>query len=125
MYASATKIQIHLDKMDEAVRIFQNEVVPAIKAFKGLQHFFLLTDAKTGKGSADTARQPRRSKCPPVWPVPSTRGNPGSMNHLLPKLRLEEASDKRVNLIAACGGGSEKAKAGAFLEGWCGASGSK
>ncbi len=39
MYASATKIQIRLDKMDEAVRIFQNEVVPAIKAFKGLQHF--------------------------------------------------------------------------------------
>jgi heme-degrading monooxygenase HmoA len=50
MYASATQIQLLPDKIDEVVRIFENDVVPAVKTFPGLQHFYLLTDAETGKG---------------------------------------------------------------------------
>ena len=50
MYASATQIQLLPDKIDEAVRIFENDVLPAVKSFPGLQHFYLLTDAQTGKG---------------------------------------------------------------------------
>ena len=50
MYASATQIQLIPDRIDEAVRIFENDVVPTVKTFPGLQHFYLLTDAKTGKG---------------------------------------------------------------------------
>lgn len=50
MYASVTQIQLLPDKIDEAVRIFENDVVPSVKPFPGLQHFYLLTDAETGKG---------------------------------------------------------------------------
>ena len=50
MYASATQIQLLPDKIDEAVRIFESDVLPAVKPFPGLQHFYLLTDAQTGKG---------------------------------------------------------------------------
>ena len=50
MYASATQIQLLPDKIDELVQIFENDVVLTVKAFPGLQHFYLLTDAQTGKG---------------------------------------------------------------------------
>ena len=50
MYTSATQVQLLPDKIDEAVRIFEKDVVPAVKTFQGLQHFYLLTDAETGKG---------------------------------------------------------------------------
>jgi heme-degrading monooxygenase HmoA len=50
MYASATQIQLIPDKIDEAVRIFENDVIPEVKSFQGLQHFYLLIDAATGKG---------------------------------------------------------------------------
>jgi hypothetical protein len=49
MYASATQIQLVPDKIDEAVRIFENDVLPAVKSFQGLQHFYLLLDSATGK----------------------------------------------------------------------------
>ena len=50
MYASVTQIQLLPDKIDELVRIFENDLVPAVKPFPGLQHFYLLTDAETGTG---------------------------------------------------------------------------
>jgi hypothetical protein len=50
MYASVTQTQLLPDKIDEAVRIFEIDVVPAVKPFPGLQHFYLVADVETGKG---------------------------------------------------------------------------
>lgn len=50
MYASVTQTQLLPDKIDQAVRIFEIDVVPAVKPFPGLQHFYLVADVETGKG---------------------------------------------------------------------------
>ena len=50
MYVSATQVQLIPDRIDEVVRIFEEDVKPAVNTFPGLQHFYLLTDANTGKG---------------------------------------------------------------------------
>lgn len=50
MYASATQIQLLPDTLDEGARIFENVVVPTVRTFPGLQHFYLLTNAQTGRG---------------------------------------------------------------------------
>ena len=50
MYARVTLVQCNVDKVDEAVNIYKDSVVPAAKSQKGYRSMLLLTDRKTGKG---------------------------------------------------------------------------
>ncbi|MCH8802166.1 MAG: antibiotic biosynthesis monooxygenase [Chloroflexi bacterium] len=52
MHARATTVQVQPGKMQEAIDIFKDSVVPAAKAQKGFQGFYLMTDASSGKGLA-------------------------------------------------------------------------
>ena len=54
MYARVTIVQVKIDKMDEAVKIFEESVVPAAKSQNGFNGCYLLSDPKTGKGMAIT-----------------------------------------------------------------------
>ena len=50
MFARVTHTQILPGKMDEAIRIYQDSVVPAAKQQKGFRGISLLSDFGTGKG---------------------------------------------------------------------------
>ena len=50
MYARVTIVQIQPGKIDEAIRIYRDSVVPAAKQQKGYKGIYLLTDRNTGKG---------------------------------------------------------------------------
>ena len=50
MYARVTTTQIQLEKVDEAIRLWRDSVMPAAKAQKGFKSGYLLVDRKTGKG---------------------------------------------------------------------------
>lgn len=50
MYAGVVVVQIQPGKMDEAIRIYRDSVVPAAKQQKGYKAHYLLTDRKNGKG---------------------------------------------------------------------------
>jgi len=54
MFARITRIQVKSDKVDEAIKIYTENVTPARKAQKGSRGAYLLTDHKTGKGIAIT-----------------------------------------------------------------------
>ena len=49
MHSRAATIQIQSGKMQEAIDIFNNSVVPTAKAQKGWQGSYLMTDASSGK----------------------------------------------------------------------------
>ena len=48
MHVRAATVQIQSGKMQEAIDIFNNSVVPAQKAQKGYQGSYLMTDAGSG-----------------------------------------------------------------------------
>jgi heme-degrading monooxygenase HmoA len=50
MYARVITVQIQPIRVDEAIRIYQDSVVPAAKQQKGFKNIWLLTDRKSGKG---------------------------------------------------------------------------
>ncbi len=50
MFARLTIFQGKSDKIDEAIKIYKENVVPAAKSQKGFRGIYLLTDRKTGKG---------------------------------------------------------------------------
>ena len=50
MFARLTIVQIKVDKIDEAIKIYGDNVVPAAKSQKGYKGILMLTDRKTGKG---------------------------------------------------------------------------
>jgi hypothetical protein len=50
MYAIAVSSQIQLDKVDQAVSIFRDSVVPAYQQMSGFKNALLLIDPVTGKG---------------------------------------------------------------------------
>ena len=52
MHVRAATIQIQQGKMQDAVDLFNNAVVPAQKAQKGYQGSYLMTDAGSGKALA-------------------------------------------------------------------------
>ncbi len=54
MYARVTTVQIQPGKMEEAIRIYRDSVVPAAKQQHGFNGVFLLTDPNTGKGLSIT-----------------------------------------------------------------------
>ena len=49
MIARVTRFQVNVDKVDESVKTFKKEVIPAVKLQKGYRSGYLLTDRKTGK----------------------------------------------------------------------------
>ena len=49
MHARAVTVQIQSGKMQEAINIYNDSVVPAQKAQKGYQGSYLMTDAGSGK----------------------------------------------------------------------------
>ena len=54
MYARLTTVYVKLDKIDEAIKIYKEDVIPAAEAQHGCRGCYLLTDRKTGKGIAFT-----------------------------------------------------------------------
>ena len=50
MYARLTVIHVKEDRIDEAIKLYEESVVPEAKKQKGYQGAFLLTDRKTGDG---------------------------------------------------------------------------
>lgn len=50
MNARVTIVQMLPAKIDEAIGIYRDSVVPAAKQQKGFKSIYLLTDRKTGKG---------------------------------------------------------------------------
>lgn len=55
MYARATTVQVHLDKIDEGNSIFSDSVILAAKARKGFRAGYLIIHRTTGKGMAISA----------------------------------------------------------------------
>lgn len=50
MFARLTIVQVKAGTMDEVIKIYGDNVVPAAKSQKGYKGILLLTDRKTGKG---------------------------------------------------------------------------
>jgi len=49
MYARVTSVQVSPDKVDEAIQLWRDSVMPAAKQQKGFKSGRLLVDRKTGK----------------------------------------------------------------------------
>ena len=49
MFARVTTVQVKIDKLDEAAKLYEDRAVPAAKSQKGYQGIYLLSDRKTGK----------------------------------------------------------------------------
>ena len=49
MYARVTTVQVSPDKVDEAIRLWRESVMPAAKQQKGFKSGRLLVDRKTGR----------------------------------------------------------------------------
>lgn len=49
MFARFTIIHTDIDKIDEAAKLFEENVVPAFQSQKGYQAVYFLSDRKTGK----------------------------------------------------------------------------
>ena len=54
MFARITIVQMKEDKVDEAINIYKDNVVPVSKTQKGYKGSYLLTDRDTGKGMSIT-----------------------------------------------------------------------
>lgn len=54
MFARVTQVQTQPDKIDEAVSIYRDSVVAALKAQKGYRATYMLSDRAAGKGMAVT-----------------------------------------------------------------------
>ena len=54
MHARAVTVQIQPGKIDEAIAIYRDSVMPAAKQQKGFKGAWLLTDRNTGKGLSVT-----------------------------------------------------------------------
>lgn len=54
MFARLTIVKIKLDRIDEAVKLYKESVIPAAKSQIGYKAAYLLLDRKTGKGVSVT-----------------------------------------------------------------------
>jgi heme-degrading monooxygenase HmoA len=50
MFARFTIVQMKENKFDEAIKLYEDSVVPGAKSQKGFCEIYLFTDRKTGKG---------------------------------------------------------------------------
>ena len=50
MFARLTTAQVDINRIDEVIKFFEENVVPATKAQEGYRGIYLLTDRKRGKG---------------------------------------------------------------------------
>ena len=50
MFARVTRAQMQIDKIDEAIKIIEESIVPAAKYQKGFRGIYALVDRKTAKG---------------------------------------------------------------------------
>ena len=50
MFARIVTVQINNDMLDEAIKYYKENMIPAAKSQKGYQSGYLLTKRKTGKG---------------------------------------------------------------------------
>ncbi len=50
MFARITIVQVKSGKMDECIKLYEEEVVPGAKSQKGYKGAYLLVDGKTDKG---------------------------------------------------------------------------
>jgi heme-degrading monooxygenase HmoA len=48
MFARILRIQTHLERIDEAAKLFEEQVIPSIKAIKGYKGANFMADRKTG-----------------------------------------------------------------------------
>jgi len=48
MFARILRIQIHLERIDEAAKLFKEQVIPSIKTIKGHKGANFMADRKTG-----------------------------------------------------------------------------
>ena len=49
MFARLTRLQVEIATIDEALKLFEESVVPAAKSQKGYQGIYFMIDRKTGK----------------------------------------------------------------------------
>jgi heme-degrading monooxygenase HmoA len=54
MFARLGMYQFHIDKLDEAVKRYEDRVIPAMKSLKGYRGAYMLSDRRTGKGISMT-----------------------------------------------------------------------
>ena len=54
MYARVTTVSIQPDKVAETTRIYNESILPAVKAASGNQGVYLLVDSASGKGMSIT-----------------------------------------------------------------------
>ena len=54
MFARLGIFQFNVDKLDEAVKRYEERVIPAIRSQKGSRGVYLITDRKAGKGISMT-----------------------------------------------------------------------
>ena len=50
MFARFTIVQVNVDKIDEAIKLYEESVVASAKPQKGFREIALFTNRKTGKG---------------------------------------------------------------------------
>jgi len=50
MFARLSVVQVSIEKVNEAIKIYEESVIPAAKSQKGFRGAYLLADRKTGKG---------------------------------------------------------------------------
>jgi heme-degrading monooxygenase HmoA len=50
MYARLTFCLVQPGKLDEAIKVYRDSIVPAAKKQKGFKAIYMLTDRSTGKG---------------------------------------------------------------------------
>ena len=54
MYARVTNTQVSVDKIDEAVSIWKDKLVPRLEQAKGFKGVYVMGDRETGKGLSIT-----------------------------------------------------------------------
>lgn len=54
MFARILRVQIKIEKIDDAAKLFRKEVVPLIKKQPGFKGTYFMTDPKTGEGAIIT-----------------------------------------------------------------------
>ena len=54
MFARLGMFQFNIDKLDEAVKRYEDRVIPALKAQKGFREGYMMTDRKASKGVSMT-----------------------------------------------------------------------